>query len=77
MEIYGPAIMNAEVISYKNEWEKVKTVGISQGREQEKQVAKETYPQLENFQDVTQRQQKYRSTGTNRFRLMTIFPMCL
>lgn len=55
MEIYGPAIMNAEVISYKNEWEKVKTAGISQGREQEKQVAQETYPQIESFQDVTQK----------------------
>lgn len=55
MEIYGPAIMNAEVISYKNEWEQVKTVGISQGREQEKRVAQETYPQIEKFQDVTQK----------------------
>jgi len=55
VEIYGPAIMNAEVISYKNEWEQVKTVGISQGREQEKRVAQETYPQLENFQDITQK----------------------
>ena len=55
MEIYGPVIMNAEVISYKNEWEQVKTVGISQGREQEKRVAQETYPQIENFQDITQK----------------------
>lgn len=55
MEIYGPAIMNAEVISYKNEWEKVKTVGISQGREQEKRLAQGAYPQIEKFQDVTQK----------------------
>lgn len=47
--------MNAEVISYKNEWEQVKTVGINQGREQEKQLAQKTYPQIEKFQDVTQK----------------------
>lgn len=47
--------MNAEVISYKNEWEQVKTVGLNQGREQEKQLAQKTYPQIEKFQDVTQK----------------------
>ena len=31
--IYGPVVMNAEVISYKDSWENVKTVGISQGRQ--------------------------------------------
>ena len=53
--IYGPVIMNAEVIAYKNDWEDVKLVGISQGREQERELAKETYPQIEAFQDVTQK----------------------
>lgn len=53
--IYGPVIMNAEVICYKNDWEKVKTVGLSQGREQEKTLAKKTYPQIERFQEITQK----------------------
>lgn len=47
--------MNAEVICYKNDWEDVKLVGVSQGREQEREKALETYPQIEGFQDVTQK----------------------
>lgn len=53
--IYGPAVMNAEVICYKDSWEKVKTVGVGQGREQEKTLARKTYPQIETFQDITQK----------------------
>ena len=53
--IYGPVIMNAEVICYKNDWEDVSVVGVSQGREQEKEQAAKTYPQIERFQDVTQK----------------------
>lgn len=53
--IYGPVIMNAEIICYKNDWEDVKVVGVSQGREQEKEQAAKTYPQIEKFQDVTQK----------------------
>lgn len=53
--IYGPVIMNAEVICYKNDWEDVKLVGVSQGRENEKEQALKTYPQIEKFQDVTQK----------------------
>ena len=53
--IYGPVIMNAEVICYKNDWEDVKLVGVSQGRENEKEQALKTYPQIEGFQDVTQK----------------------
>lgn len=53
--IYGPVIMNAEVICYKNDWEDVRLVGVSQGREQEKEQAAKTYPQIEGFQDVTQK----------------------
>ena len=53
--IYGPVIMNAEVICYKNDWNDVKVVGVSQGREQEKEQAAKTYPQIEKFQDVTQK----------------------
>lgn len=47
--------MNAEIISYKNDWEEVKVVGVSQGREAEKERALEAYPQIEKFQDVTQK----------------------
>ena len=53
--IYGPVIMNAEVVSYKNSWEDVKIAGISQGRENEKAQAAKTYPHIEKFQDVTQK----------------------
>lgn len=47
--------MNAEVICYKNDWEDVKLVGVSQGRENEKKQALKTYPQIEGFKDVTQK----------------------
>lgn len=53
--IYGPVIMNAEIICYKNNWEDVKVVGVSQGREEEKEQAIKNYPQIERFQDVTQK----------------------
>ena len=53
--IYGPVVMNAEVISYKDSWEKVETVGISQGRQAEKKAALESYPQIREFQEVTQK----------------------
>lgn len=47
--------MNAEVICYKGDFEKVKTVGVGQGRDQEKTLAGKTYPQIETFQDITQK----------------------
>lgn len=47
--------MNAEVICYKEDWGQVKKVGISQGREQEKSAAKQAYPQLAQFQEITQK----------------------
>ena len=53
--IYGPVVMNAEVISYKDSWENVKTVGISQGRQTEKTLAEQSYPQIQEFQEVTQK----------------------
>lgn len=53
--IYGPVIMNAEVIAYKDNWEDVELVGIAQGREQERKQAQKTYPQITGFQDVTQK----------------------
>ena len=53
--IYGPVVMNAEVIAYKDSWENVKTVGISQGRQTEKTLAEQSYPQIQEFQEVTQK----------------------
>lgn len=53
--IYGPAVMNAEVICCKGSWEDVRIVGVSQGREQEKALAERTYPQIEGFQEITQK----------------------
>ncbi len=53
--IYGPVIMNAELICYKDAWESVKTVGISQGRQQEKAMAMDAYPQIEKFREITQK----------------------
>ena len=53
--IYGPIIMNGEIICYKNQWEDVKLVGVNQGRENEKALAAKTYPQIEVFQDISQK----------------------
>ena len=47
--------MNSEIICYRNDWEDVKLVGIGQGREQERKQALHTYPQIEAFQDVSQK----------------------
>lgn len=51
--IYGPAVMNAEVISYKDSWEDVEIVGISQGREHEKELAAANYPQIRELKEVS------------------------
>lgn len=53
--IYGPVIMNAEVLCYKGNLAEVKTVGISQGRQNEKEQALKSYPQIEEFQEITQK----------------------
>ncbi len=53
--IYGPAVMNAEVLCYKGSLADVRTVGISQGRQNEKEQAQKTYPQIEKFQEITQK----------------------
>ena len=53
--IYGPVIMNAEVLCYKGDLADVRTVGISQGRQNEKEQAGKTYPQIEEFQEITQK----------------------
>lgn len=53
--IYGPVIMNSEIIGYKGDWESVKRVGVNQGRVQEKKLALEAYPQIEEFVDISQK----------------------
>ena len=55
--IYAPVVMNAELIAYKPEtdWAEVRRVGVTQGREQEKNLAKECYPQIERFYDISQK----------------------
>lgn len=53
--IYGPAVMNGEIICYKGDWDDVKKVGVTQGREQQKSIAKASYPQIEEFNEITQK----------------------
>ena len=47
--------MNGETIVYKKDWADVKNVGITQGRQQEKALAKAAYPQIEGFDEITQK----------------------
>ncbi len=53
--IWGPVVMNAEVLCYKGDWEDVVTVGIGQGRTAEKQQIQKTYPQIREFKEITQK----------------------
>ncbi|MEF9840757.1 MAG: ABC transporter substrate-binding (seleno)protein SaoB [Lachnospiraceae bacterium] len=53
--IYAPAVMNAEVIGYKEDWSHVKKLGVTQGREQSKAIAKSQYPQIQSFEEITQK----------------------
>ena len=55
VEIYGPVLMNGETIVHKKDWADVKNVGITQGRQQEKALAKAAYPQIEEFDEITQK----------------------
>lgn len=55
VEIYGPVLMNGETILYTKDWENVKKVGVTQGREQSKALARKTYPQIEGFNEITQK----------------------
>ena len=55
VEIYGPVLMNGETIVHKKDWADVKNVGITQGRQQEKSLAKKTYSQIEEFDEITQK----------------------
>lgn len=41
--------MNGETIVYKKDWTDVKNVGITQGRQQEKALAKDAYLRLNDL----------------------------
>lgn len=51
--IYGPAVMNAEIICFKKDWEGVKKVGVTQGRQQLKEISGKNHPQIESFEEIT------------------------
>ena len=55
VEIYGPVIMNGETIVYKDRWENVENLAVTQGREKSKALAQETYPQIQGFNEITQK----------------------
>lgn len=53
--IYGPVIMNAEIVCYRGNWEDVRVVGMNQGRVNEKVWVEKSYPQIEHFEEITQK----------------------
>lgn len=53
--IYGPSVMNAEIICYKGSLEAVRRVGVTQGRQQLKELSKKSYPYIEAFDEITQK----------------------
>lgn len=52
-EIYGPVIMNAEIIVYKGDMENIYRLGIGQKREHLHKLAKESYRQVEEVVEMT------------------------
>lgn len=55
--IYAPVIMNAELLVYPRdrEFEGIRKVGITQGRVQEMNLARKTYPGLQLFYQISQK----------------------
>lgn len=54
--IYGPAVMNAEVlVSASGDFEAAETVGIGQNRKEEIRIAKEAWPGVLEYREITQR----------------------
>lgn len=52
--IYGPAIMNAEVLVYQKKWlDEVHTIGIAQGRKHLKELVYDTVPHVEDVLEIT------------------------
>jgi hypothetical protein len=52
-EIYGPVIMNAEVIAYKDDIENIHRIGIGQKREHLHQLVKKSYKQVEEIVELS------------------------
>lgn len=52
-EIYGPVIMNAEVIAYKNELKNIYTLGIGHKREHLHKLAKKSYKHIEEIVEMS------------------------
>lgn len=50
--IYGPVIMNSEVLAYKGNIENIRRLGISQKREHIKKLTKEKYPQIKEIKEM-------------------------
>lgn len=53
--IYAPVIMNSELIVYQSEWKEIRELGVLQGRKQEQKLAEETYPQIEQIHEISQK----------------------
>lgn len=51
--IYGPVIMNAEVIAYKDDVENIGRIGIGHKREHLHKLAKESYKQIEEIIELS------------------------
>jgi hypothetical protein len=52
-EIYGPIIMNAELIAYKGQISNIKKLGISHKREHLHKLVKESYKQVEEIIELS------------------------
>lgn len=52
-EIYGPVIMNAEVIAYKYDIDNIHRIGIGQKREHLHKLAKKSYKQVEEVVEIS------------------------
>jgi hypothetical protein len=52
-EIYGPVIMNAEVIAYKDDIENIHRIGIGQKREHLHKLVKKSYKQVEEIVELS------------------------
>lgn len=55
LEIYGPVIMNAEVLASKGEPEAVRHVGMGQQRNHLRELIRETYPLVDTVSELSPR----------------------
>ena len=52
-QIYGPVVMNAEVIAYKDEVSDIRKLGIGQKREHLHELAKQSYDHIEKIVEIS------------------------